>query len=86
MAVAFATPDSGLAPTVVPLGSFPTPSPSTAWAHERFASDVGPGRILARFGVGGTIGAPGASALETHPLSPSVRMHLGVGLIEAASA
>ncbi|BAJ31223.1 MULTISPECIES: PrsW family glutamic-type intramembrane protease [Kitasatospora] len=82
--VTFATGNSNLVPTVVLLGSFLVPAVFTVWAYERFASDVGPGRILACFGVGGIIGVLGASVLETYLLSPSVWMYLGVGLIEEA--
>ena len=54
------------------------------WAYERHGQDLGVSVILGCFLTGGTLGVLGASAMEYHLLHPSLRMFVGVGLIEEA--
>ncbi|WP_406177731.1 PrsW family intramembrane metalloprotease [Streptomyces sp. NBC_00996] len=82
--VTYATKSTTLLPTLILLGSFLVPVTFALWAYERHGRDLGAHLILGCFLTGGTLGALGASVMESHLLHPSLGMYVGVGLIEEA--
>ncbi|MFC4506807.1 MULTISPECIES: PrsW family intramembrane metalloprotease [Streptomyces] len=82
--VTYVTGNTALLPTPILLGSFLVPVCFVLWAYEWHGRDLGVSTILGCFLTGGTLGALGASVMESYLLRPSLWMFAGVGLIEEA--
>ncbi|GHF06150.1 hypothetical protein GCM10010359_03990 [Streptomyces morookaense] len=82
--VTYFTQNTNLLPMLILLGSFLVPGCFALWAYERHGRALGIDLLLGCFFVGGVLGVLGASVLEYYLLHPSVRLFLGVGLIEEA--
>jgi RsiW-degrading membrane proteinase PrsW (M82 family) len=81
----YVTAGTALLPTLILLGAFLVPVVFVLWAYERHGRDLGVSAILGCFLAGGTLGALGASVMESYLLRPSLGMFVGVGLIEEAA-